>query len=318
VSGAAGPRRVLLTDHAWPGTEVEAELCAAAGYELVEAPPGAAEPELACLAADVSGILTCWARVSAPVIRASAELRAIGRMGVGLDNIDVAAAAARGIAVTRIPDYCVEEVSDHVLGLLHAWARCIVTADRAVRSGEWDPARYAPRRIASLVTGVWGLGPIGLRTAQKLRALGCRVLTDDRHPDRVPDGAQPVPPEVLLTDSDVLSLHLPLTESTRHIIGPEQLARMRPGALLINTGRGALVDIDALCAALDDGVPGAAALDVFPSEPEVPAALRQRSDVILTPHIAFSSVQSVLELRRRATRELLLVLAGQHSRYRVV
>ena len=270
------------------------------------------------MAADASGILTCWARVSAPVIHASPGLRAIGRMGVGLDNIDLAAAAARGIAVTRIPDYCVEEVSDHVLGLLHAWARCIVTADRDVRAGEWDPARYIPRRVSSLVTGIWGLGPTGLRTAQKLRALGCRVLTDDRHPVRAPDGARPVPPEVLLTDSDVLSLHLPLTESTRHIIGPEQLALMRPGSLLINTGRGALVDIEALCAALDDGVPGAAALDVFPSEPQVPVALRERGDVILTPHIAFSSSQSVLELRRRATLELLLVLAGQHSRYQVV
>jgi lactate dehydrogenase-like 2-hydroxyacid dehydrogenase len=160
--------RVLLTDHAWPGVDVEAGLCDAAGFDLVEAPPGATEDELATLAADVDGILTCWAQVTAKVIAASPALRVVSRMGIGLDNIDLAAAATRRITVTRVPDYCVEEVSDHVVGLLHAWARCILTADRDVRAGITDPGRYAPRRVSSLVAGVWGLGPTGHRTAEKL------------------------------------------------------------------------------------------------------------------------------------------------------
>jgi D-3-phosphoglycerate dehydrogenase / 2-oxoglutarate reductase len=302
--------RVLLTDHAWPGVEVEAGLCDAAGFDLVEAPPGATEAELAALAADVDGILTCWAQVTAKVIAASPALRVVSRMGIGLDNIDLAAAAARRITVTRVPDYCVEEVSDHVVGLLHAWARCILTADRDVRAGIWDPGRYAPRRVSSLVAGVWGLGPTGQRTAEKLAALGCEVLADDRHPELAPSGVRAVPADTLLAECDVLSLHLPLTGATRGLMDAARLARMKPGALLVNTSRGALVDIPALDAALDAGTPGAAALDVFPGEPEVPAALRPRPDVILTPHIAFSSAHSVLELRRRSTEDLLRVLAG--------
>ncbi|MGD0243293.1 MAG: C-terminal binding protein [Streptosporangiaceae bacterium] len=307
--------RVLLTDHAWPGVDVEAGLCDAAGFDLVEAPPGATEDELATLAADVDGILTCWAQVTAKVIAASPALRVVSRMGIGLDNIDLAAAATRRITVTRVPDYCVEEVSDHVVGLLHAWARCILTADRDVRAGITDPGRYAPRRVSSLVAGVWGLGPTGHRTAEKLVMMcdqeqGGEVLADDRHPELAPSGVRTVPADVLLAECDVLSLHLPLTAATRGLLDAARLARMKPGALLVNTSRGALVDIDALVAALDAGTPGAAALDVFPAEPEVPAALLTRPDVILTPHIAFSSAHSVLELRRRSTEDLLRVLAG--------
>jgi D-3-phosphoglycerate dehydrogenase len=217
--------------------------------------------------------------------------------------------------VTRVPDYCVEEVSDHVVGLLHAWARCIVSADRDVRAGTWHPGQYAPRRVSSLVTGVWGLGPTGRRTAEKLLTLcdpaqGGQVLADDRHPELAPAGVRVVPADTLLAECDVLSLHLPLTPDTRGLLDAGRLARMKPGALLVNTSRGALVDIPALCAALDAGTPGGAALDVFPGEPEVPAALRPRPDVILTPHIAFSSGHSVLELRRRSTEDLLRVLAG--------
>lgn len=168
---------------------------------------------------------------------------------------------------------------------------------------------------AGLVTGVWGLGPTGRRTAEKLLTLcdpaqGGQVLADDRHPELAPAGVRVVPPDVLLAECDVVSLHLPLTPATRGLMDAARLARMKSGALLVNTSRGALVDIPALSAALDAGTPGGAALDVFPAEPEVPAALLPRPDVILTPHIAFSSGHSVLELRRRSTEDLLRVLAG--------
>jgi D-3-phosphoglycerate dehydrogenase / 2-oxoglutarate reductase len=317
VTTAAGRPKVLLTDHAWPDVEVEAALCDAAGFDLVEAPRDAPETVLAELAAGVDGILTCWAKVTGRVIAASPGLRVVSRMGVGLDNIDVAAAADRGIVVTRVPDYCAEEVSDHVLAMLHAWARCLLPADRDVRSGAWDPARYAPRRVRTLVAGVWGLGPLGARTAEKLAALGLQVLADDRHPERVPAGVHAVPAAELLARCDVLSLHLPLTPATTGLMDATRLAAMKPGSLLVNTSRGALVDISALQAALDRGTPGAAALDVYPGEPEVPDGLRRRADVILTPHIAFSSADSVLELRRRATEDLLRVLTGQPAQHPV-
>jgi D-3-phosphoglycerate dehydrogenase / 2-oxoglutarate reductase len=260
---------------------------------------------LADLPAGVDGILTCWAKVTGRVIAASPGLRVVSRMGVGLDNIDVAAARDRGIVVTRVPDYCAEEVSDHVLAMLHAWARCLLPADRDVRAGQWDPA------------GVWGLGPLGARTAEKLTALGLQVLADDRHPERAPAGVHAVPAAELLARCDVLSLHLPLTPATTGLMDGTRLAAMKPGSLLVNTSRGALVDIGALQAALDRGTPGTAALDVYPGEPEVPDGLRRRPDVILTPHIAFSSADSVLELRRRATEDLLRVLTGQPAQHPV-
>ena len=316
MTATARPR-VLLTDHAWPGVEVESGLCDAAGFELVEAPPDAPEEVLAALAADVDGILTCWARVTARVIAANPGLRVVSRMGVGLDNIDVAAAADRGIVVTRVPDYCAEEVSDHVIAMVLAWARCILAGDRDIRAGRWDPSRYTPRRVRTLVAGVWGLGPLGQRTAEKLAALGCEVLADDRHLERAPAGVRAVPAGTLLARCDVLSLHLPLTPDTTGLMNAGRLSVMKPGSLLVNTSRGALVDIPALAAALDRGTPGAAALDVFPGEPEVPDSLRERADVILTPHIAFSSADSVLELRRRATEDLLRVLAGEPAQHPV-
>ncbi|HEY1831418.1 MAG TPA: C-terminal binding protein [Acidimicrobiales bacterium] len=305
-----GGRKILLTDHPWPDAVIESELCAAAGFELVDAPPASSEEDLVTLAADVSGIITCWAAVTRAVIDASPHLAVVSRLGVGIDNIDVDAATDRGAVVTRVPDYCVDEVSDHVVGLVHSWARGIVHYDRSVQSGAWPgiPARL--RRVRDLVVGIWGSGNIGLRTAQKFSALGCQILLDDRHPDRV--GAFPSVPIVeLLGQSNVVSLHIPLTEANRNLVNADVLGQMQRESLLVNTSRGGLVDVDALVAALDAGRPSAAALDVLPDEPNIPADLLGRDDVVITPHIAFSSIQSVRELRIRATEDCLRVLNGQ-------
>jgi hypothetical protein len=153
-------------------------------------------------------------------------------------------------------------------------------------------------------------GWIAVAATSPARQAFAEALAQAGCPELAPAGVEAVPAGVLLAECDVLSLHLPLTPATRGLLDATRLARMKPGALLVNTSRGGLVDIPALCAALDSGTPGTAALDVFPAEPEVPAALLFRSDVILTPHIAFSSAHSVLELRRRSTEDLLRVLAG--------
>jgi D-3-phosphoglycerate dehydrogenase len=302
-------RRVLLTDHPWPGTDIESTLCAAAGIELVEAPAGASEDQLVALAANVEGIITCWAPVTAAVIAASPHLVVVSRLGVGVDNIDVRAAARRGTTVTRVPDYCMEEVSDHVVGLVHAWARGIASFDRAVRAREWNGGTLALRRVRDLTIGIWGSGIIGTRTAEKFSALGCNVVLDDRHPERAGTFTC-LPVSELVRQSDVVSLHLPLSEANRNLVDEAVLSGMRSESLLVNTSRGGLVDVDALAAALDLGRPGFAALDVLPDEPHVPDVLR-RDDVLITPHVAFSSVQSVRELRQRATEELVRVVTGQ-------
>lgn len=304
---------VLLTDRGWPDADIERSLCEAAGYRLVEAPAPADEHSLAALAAEVDpvGILFCWAPVTGKVLDAAPRLRVATRLGVGLDNIDLATAARRGITVTRVPDYCVEDVSDHVVALVHAWARGIVGYDRDVHAGHWQPGARTLRRVRHLTVGVWGVGAIGSRTAAKFAALGCRALCDDRHPQRAPRGVSPVPIDALLAGSDVVTLHMPATAQTVGIVGDALLARMKPGSLLVNTSRGSLVDVDALVRGLELGRPGAAALDVLPDEPTVPPALARNPDVILTPHVAFSSDASVTELRVRATEDLLRVLRGE-------
>jgi D-3-phosphoglycerate dehydrogenase len=302
-------RRVLLTDHPWPGTDIETALCSAAGIELIEAPAGASEDQLVALARNVEGIITCWAPVTAAVIAASPHLAVVSRLGVGVDNIDVRAAARRGTTVTRVPDYCMEEVSDHVVGLVHAWARGIASFDRAVRAREWSGGGLALRRVRDLTIGIWGSGIIGIRTAEKFSALGCNVVIDDRHPEQV-GRFTCLPVADLLRQSDVVSLHVPLSEANHNLVDEAILSDMRSGSLLVNTSRGGLVDVDALAAALDLGRPGFAALDVLPDEPHVPDVLR-REDVLITPHVAFSSVQSVRELRQRATEDLIRVVMGQ-------
>lgn len=301
--------RVLLTDHPWPDAVVESAICASAGYELVDASPGQDPAAIRELAAGAVGILTNWVPVTAALIEDTLSLRVVSRLGVGVDNIDVAAATAHGVVVTRVPDYCVEEVSDHAVALVFAWARQVPFFDREVRAGRWEPGARTLRRVRDLVVGVWGTGRNGLATARKMASVGCTVLVDDRHPE-LAGCHRAVPVGELLERSDVVTLHLPLTPETDGIVGPAMLARMREGSLLVNTGRGRLVDAHALAAALDTGRPSAAALDVLPSEPAVPAVLAGRDDVILTPHVAFSSVQAVAEVRRRATEDLVRVLRG--------
>jgi len=302
--------KVLLIDHPWDGVDIENELCTEAGYELVESPPDASPTELIELASDVQGILTCWAQVTRELIEASPSLAVVGRLGAGVDNIDLVAASERNVIVTRVPDYCVEEVSDHAVGLVFDWARGISFFDRSVRSGKWEPGTRRLRRVRDLAIGVWGAGRIGVRTAEKFAALGCKVYLDDRNPHRA--GAFSVlSPNELLGRCDVISLHMPLNEANRNIVNAKALTLMRPDSLLVNTSRGGLVDIDALDRALRAGRPGAVALDVLPEEPFVPRALVGRDDVLLTPHVAFSSDQSIRELRQRATEYLLAVLNGE-------
>jgi D-3-phosphoglycerate dehydrogenase len=306
----------VITDHPWRETDVEAGICAAAGYNLVDAAPGDDPAALERLASDSDavGILTNWSPVSAALIESCPHLRVVSRLGVGVDNIDVAAAAARGVVVTRVPDYCVEEVSDHAVAMVLAWARGITCFDREVRAGRFDPGARALRRVRDLVVGIWGAGRNGTATGRKLAAFGCRVLVDDHHGPAAPFEFEAVTLDELLGRSDVVSVHLPLDDETLGIVDAGVLSRMRPGSLLVNTGRGRLVDVDALVAALDSGRPGAAALDVLPDEPHIPPSLAERDDVLITPHVAFSSVESVAEVRRRATEDLVRVLTGAEPR----
>ena len=312
--GDASRTTVLLTDRAWPDDTVERTVLDAAGFTLVSGPPDPTPAQvIESLVAEhqPDAILTCWAPVSAVAMAASPSLRVVARMGVGLDNIDVHAATASSVLVTNVPDYCVEEVSDHAVALVLAWTRGIVRADRQVRAGRWDPADARLRRLSTLTCGVIGFGRIGQCTARKLRALGARVLASSRSRPADTGGVPVVALEELLGRSDAVIVHAPLTAATRHLIGARELSLMPPGSLLVNVSRGGLVDPAALAGALASGRLSGAGLDVLEGEPAVPPELLEHPGVVITPHIAFASDASVLDLRRGAAEEVVRVLSGQ-------
>ena len=309
---------VLLTDRAWPDDSIERGVLEQAGFRLVAGPADPAPAgTIDALAAEhqPTAILTCWASVSAQAIASSAPLRVVARMGVGLDNIDVAAATGRGVLVTNVPDYCVQEVSDHAVGLVLAYTRGLVTADREVRAGRWNPAAARLRRLSALTCGVVGFGRIGRATVAKLQALGVQVVITTANPPDDTGGAPVLPLHELLATSDVVILHAPLTPQTRHLIGERELALMPQGSFLVNVSRGGLVDTPALINSLRAEHLGGAGLDVLEEEPSVPADLLTHPGVIVTPHIAFSSDASVVDLRRSAAEEVVRVLRGEPARY---
>jgi len=309
---------VLLTDRAWPDDSIERGVLEGAGFRLVSGPADPAPVEVIdSLIAEhqPAAILTCWATVSATAIESSTPLRVVARMGVGLDNIAVSAATDRGVQVTNVPDYCVAEVSDHAVGLALAWTRGLVTADRDVRAGTWNPAGARLRRLSNLTCGVVGYGRIGRETAAKLRALGARVVVSDPHLPADTDGIEVVALDDLLAASDIVVLHAPLIPQTHHMIGGRELALLPPDAFVINVSRGGLIDTAALVESLQSGHLGGAGLDVLEEEPTVPTELLAHPGVIITPHIAFASDASVIDLRRSAAEEVVRVLRGEPAHY---
>ncbi|MBI3462865.1 MAG: C-terminal binding protein [Planctomycetes bacterium] len=303
--------RVLLTDYAWPDVEIERAILREIGAELIVAERQDAST-LSAAAKDADAILTCWARVGEETIAAARNCRIIARLGIGLDNIDVAAATRRGIIITNVPDYCTHEVAEHTIALLLGLARKVAFYHHETKQGRYDLKAGPPlRRLAGQTLGIVGLGRIGREVARQAAALGLNVLATSRRPFAFPD-VQHVELGPLLAASDYVSLHLPLSPQTRHLIGGPQLALMKPGAYLINTSRGGLVDHAALAAALAAGQITGAALDV--QDPEPPdLALPPYCDprVIVTPHAAFVSEESLIELRTRATRQVAMRLMGQ-------
>ena len=302
--------KVLVMDYAWPDLSLEAEILNDAGFELVSVVDH--ERSAMELVTDCTAIMTCWALVPADLLQAGTKLRTVARFGVGTDNIDVKEARRLGLEVTYVPDYCVEEVSDHAVGLALAWFRGIVTLDRMIRAGDWDPSAAKLRRMSALTVGVWGYGRIGRRTAEKFALFGCRVIAHDPFAPAGPP-AELVDLDQLLAEADILTLHMPPSPDGP-IVTWEILARMKSDALLVNTARGALVDNDALIAALESGTIGGAALDVVAGEPEIPTALVANANTILTPHVAFASRESVVELRRRTAEDVVRVLRGEPAR----
>ena len=307
--------RVLVTDYVWPSLEPEREVMASIGAELVVAPNGE-EETLASLAEDVDGILTCFAQVTQKVVESARKCVVIGRYGVGVDNIAVETATRLGMVVTYVPDYCVDEVSDHALALLLAWNRRVPLFDSAVKQGRWHVELTMPiLRLRGSKMGIIGLGRIGKALSRKAAAFGMEVLASDPYvsPEAAAEsGAQLVDMAALLRESDFISIHTPLAPETHKLIGEKELSMMKPSAFLINVARGPLIDEEALYAALKEKRIGGAGLDVLvQAPPPADHPLLQLDNVVLTPHVAFFSREAVQELQVRASTEVARVLTGQ-------
>lgn len=309
-------KKVLVTDYVWPSVEPERAVLAKVGAELVVAPDGS-EETLSELARDADGILTCFAKVTDNVVRAAEKCVVIGRYGVGVDNIAVDTATGKGIVVTYVPDYCVDEVSDHVMALLLAWNRRIVLFDRATKTSGWGSEGLGMRimRLRGKKLGVVGFGRIGRAVCSRARAFGFEVLAYDPilSAEAVAEhGAKMVELPALLAESDFVTLHTPLIPETRGMIGREELESMKPDAFIVNAARGGLIDEDALYYALTTGQIAGAGLDVVEDPaPPLDDRLLQLDNVIVTPHTAFFSQEAVLELEERAAEEVARVLRGE-------
>ena len=319
------PTRILITDFVWPSTAPEREALVAGlgdGVEVVEAPDGS-EATLAALAADCDGIMTCFAQVTPAVVRAAEKCRVISRYGVGVDNIAVDVATELGIPVTYVPDYCVDEVSDHVMALLLTWNRQVGFYDGVAKAGRWEgtPSPHPLTRMRGQTIGIVGFGRIGRAVADKARAFGLDVVVHDPYlpaDAALPDGVSAVAMDDLLAVSDYVTVHTPLNDETRGLIGATAFGLMKPSAYIINCARGPIIDEPALIDALRDGLIAGAGLDVMESSaPPADHPLFGMDNVIVTPHVAFLSQQSVLELEVRTAQATVDVLQGRMPEFLV-
>jgi D-3-phosphoglycerate dehydrogenase len=310
--------RVVVTDHVFANLEIERSMLAPLGAELVEAPATDAET-LAELARGADAMLVCYAPVPRTVVEAAAEggVRVLARYGIGYDNIDVDAATELGILVTNVPDYCLEEVADHTLALLLASARGVLRGAGIVREGDWKVPHEGIHSLRGRQLTLVGLGRIGVRVAERARPFGLRVVAYDPFVTEAPHAEVALAHslEEAVAGADFVSLHLPMSQHNRHVIGEAAIGAMKRAPVLINTSRGGLVDLDAVVAALDDGRLSGVALDVTDPEP-LPAdhPLRTHPSAIVTPHMAFHSIEAQAELQRRAADEVVRALRGEPAR----
>jgi D-3-phosphoglycerate dehydrogenase / 2-oxoglutarate reductase len=308
---------VAVSDSVFPNLDPASEVLSKIGAELRLAAQPTPDAILQ-VAQEADALLATYAKITGEMIRQMTRCRIISRFGIGVDNVDIPAATGAGIVVTRVPDYCIDEVSDHTMALLLALVRKIPFANSLVHAGRWEmPAVVPIHRLRGTVLGLVGFGRIPQLVAPKAKAFGMMVVTYDPYiPAEVAAraGVERVGFSTLLRISDYVSIHAPLMPETKSLFNAESFRQMKPTAYLVNTARGPLVDETALAEALDAGRIAGAALDVMTEEPPKNSALFGRNNVILTPHTSFYSVESLVELQTKAAEEVVRVLTKQPPR----
>ena len=314
-------KTVLVTDHVFPNLDPENAVLEGIGT-LREA-GSVKDAELLELARDADAVLNCYRPLSADIVEAMKNCRIIARYGIGVDTIPLEVATSRGIQVTNVPDYCIEEVADHGLALILAFTRGIIRGLDQTRGSGWNVKLLRPlHRQRGQTLGLVGFGRIARALAHRATALGYEIIVSDPFlSDEAvrTRGARAVDLDTLFKESDVVSLHAPLTSKTRHMVNAERLATMRPGAMLVNTSRGGLVDYEAVVTALRGGTLGGAGLDVLETEPPAAcsAPIGEVPNLVVTPHLAFYSEQALVELQRKAAEQIRAVLEGRAPDYPV-
>jgi D-3-phosphoglycerate dehydrogenase len=305
---------VAVTDSVFPNLDPARGVLAKIRAELRLAPQPTPEAILG-VAREADGVLTTYAKVTGDMIPQMTRCRIIARFGIGVDNVDIPVATSKGIVVTRVPDYCLDEVSDHAMALLLSLIRKIPSSNARTHAGEWKmPAVVPIHRLRGTVLGLVAFGQIPQLVAPKAKAFGMRVVTYDPYiPDEVLKraGVERVEFDDLVRISDYVSIHTPLMPATHHMFNADVFSRMKPGAYIVNTARGPIIDEAALSEALDQKKIAGAALDVMEKEPPGSSPLFGRDNVIVTPHTSFYSEESLVDLQTKAAEEVVRVLTGQ-------
>jgi len=276
--------------------------------------------DILAVAKDADAILVTYAKLTRDILLQLTKCKAIGRFGLGVDNIDLPTAKEKGIAVNYVPDYCIREVSDHALALLLTLIRKIPLANRLVQAGRWEmPAVVPIRRLEGTVLGLIGFGHIPRLVAPKAQAFGMKVIAYDPFVKSEQFNALNVAGvdfDTLLKSSDYISVHAPLLPATRGMLNADAFAKTKKGVYIVNTARGPLIDEPALVAALNAGQVGGAALDVVTTEPLAKdSPLLGRDNVIITPHTGFYSVEALEELQTKCAADVARVLSGEKAVY---
>ncbi len=309
-------RQIVLTDRVEDYPVAALKALRDSGIPFIDAGAASGEPLDWIREADV--LIVTWFQVTKEVLESLQRCRLIVRIGVGYDNIDVDAARLRGIAVCNVPDYCTGEVADHAIAMALSQARALPFLDRCVREGVWKPALPLPMPSFDVMTfGVLGYGRIGRAAIARARGFGFRLIACDPYVSAAefPSDVKEVALDELLSQADILSVHVPLTAETRHVLNRERLARMRPTAILVNTARGLVIETAALVEALREGRLGAAGLDVFDEEPlRVDHPLLSLPNVLVAPHFAWHSRESRLKLYLMAVEEAIRGVRGEPLR----
>ena len=276
--------------------------------------------DIIAVAKDADAVLVTYAKLTREVLSQFTRCKAIGRFGLGVDNIDLPTAKEKGIAVNYVPDYCIREVSDHAMALLLSLIRKVPLSNKLVQSGRWEmPAVVPIRRIEGTVLGLIGFGHIPRLVAPKAQAFGIKVIAHD--PYAKPDvfkaaNVESVDLDTLFKMSDYVSVHAPLLPATRGMMNAAAFGKMKKGAYIVNTARGPLIDEPALVAALDSGQIGGAGLDVVATEPLAKdSPLLGRDNVIISPHTAFYSIEALNELQTKCATDVARVLSGEKAVY---